>query len=52
MSKLAIVYHLVWLLPLLILSNMFTNYEVILSLIAIIPAIVFLVKFGPIYSSE
>jgi UDP-N-acetylmuramyl pentapeptide phosphotransferase/UDP-N-acetylglucosamine-1-phosphate transferase len=52
MSKCAIIYHLVWLLPLLILSNIFTNYEVILSLIAIIPAIVFLVKFGPTYSSE
>jgi len=52
MSKYVIIYHFIWLLPILILANIFSNYEIYFCLIAIIPSIIFLIKFGPIYSSE
>ena len=51
MSKYVILIHLIWLLPLLIISVFFPKYDMVLCLISLIPSIIFQIKYGPMYSS-
>ena len=52
MLKYVVIFHFIWLLPLLILANKFSSFEIIFSLISLIPSIIFLIKYGPMYSSH
>ncbi len=52
MSKYVILIHLVWLLPLLIISFNYPEYDMILCIISMIPSIIFQIKYGPMYSSN
>jgi len=47
-----VVYYLVWIFPLLIWSLISPNYALFISVLAIIPAIIFSYKFGPVLSSK
>ena len=52
MTKYVIFYHLIWLLPLMLLFLRYSDYQMILFLISFIPSIVFLIKYGPLFSKE
>tara|TARA_B100000989_G_scaffold292812_1_gene269287 strand:+ start:1017 stop:2015 length:999 start_codon:yes stop_codon:yes gene_type:complete len=51
-SMLVIIYHLIWLLPLLILVVSFPDYALIFCVISIFPTFFFLIKYGPLFSSD
>lgn len=52
MSLLVIAYHTIWLLPIMLFAIFFSHYQIILSIISIIPSIIFLIRYGPLFSSE
>ena len=51
MAKYLIIYHLIWLCPLLVLGNYYKEYVIIFSSLSLVPSLVFLIKFGPLRSS-
>lgn len=51
-SILVITYHLFWLLPLIILTINYPNYEILFCLASMIPSLLFLIKYGPLFSSD
>lgn len=52
MSQFVIIYHLVWLLPLVLLCNFFPVYQIYFTFLSLLPSIVFLIKFGPLSSQD
>lgn len=45
-------YHLLWLLPLLLLANTYQDYEIVFALLAVLPASCWAIKYGPRLSSN
>jgi len=51
-TGLVLCYHLLWVLPLTILSASYTDYQEIICLLAIFPVIIWTLKYGPLLSSD
>jgi len=47
-----VLYYLIWIFPLLIWSLIDPDYALFISFLAVIPAIIFSYKFGPVLSSK
>ena len=47
-----VLYYLIWIIPLLIWSLIDPDYALFISFLAVIPAIIFSYKFGPVLSSK
>ncbi len=47
-----ICYHLLWVLPMTILSVSYAQYQEFICLLAIFPAIIWTLKYGPLLSSD
>ena len=45
-TKTMIILNIIWVLPLAILSNLFMNYHIIISFIAYLPLVLYLIKIG------
>lgn len=45
-------YHLLWLMPLLILAVNYSEYQIFFAILAISPVIVWTLKYGPLLSSD
>ena len=50
--SLVLLIDIVWLLPLAVLAYFFPYYAWVYTLIAYCPLVVFVVKFGPLFSNE
>ena len=51
-SILVVIYHLLCLLPLVTLAIYYPRYEIIFLFISIFPTLIFLIKYGPLFSSD
>ncbi len=47
-----IAFHMVWLLPIVVFGSLYESYQIYLTIIAILPLLIFLIKFGPLFSSD
>jgi Fuc2NAc and GlcNAc transferase len=47
-----LLYNLLWVLPLTVLSVYKTEIEVLISILAILPALIIAYKYGPLLSSS
>jgi len=45
-TKTMIIFNIIWVFPLAILSNIFMNYHIIISFIAYLPLLMYLIKIG------
>ena len=46
------IFHMLWLLPIVILAIYFENFQLHLTIVALIPLLIYLIKFGSLFSSE
>lgn len=51
-TSIIIIYHLAWLLPLMIFSIKLPNFSMLAAVLAILPAMLFCIKYGPLKSSS
>lgn len=51
-SILVIIYHLFWLLPLVTFTIYYPNYKIIFLMFSMFPTLLFLFKYGPLFSSD
>jgi Fuc2NAc and GlcNAc transferase len=47
-----ILYCVLWISPLLVISSYYPYLEIAIAVLAIIPSVVFSLKYGPLYSSS
>lgn len=50
--SITLIFHILWLLPIIVLASYFQNIQPYLAIIALIPLLIYLIKFGPFFSSE
>ena len=46
------IFHLLWLLPILVLAIYFEKNQIYFAILSLIPFLIYLIKFGPFLSSE
>ena len=51
-SILVVIFHLLYLLPLVTLAIYYPKYEIIFLFFSIFPMLIFLIKYGPLFSSD
>lgn len=51
-TSVIIIYHFVWLLPLMIFSIKLPDFSILAAALAVLPAMLFAIKYGPLKSSS